>query len=137
MKSTLLFFLLICTPLLAKAQAGDSIKSARADTTVYTWAETMPSFSGGDTAFWAFINKNFQNTVLDSNAQPCTVYISYIVEKDGSLSQITLLKSGTRSDAVAQEVLRIFSIMPKWEPGISKGEKVRVRVVQRLIIDIG
>jgi len=54
-----------------------------------------------------------------------TVYVTFVVEKDGSLSNIRILKGiGYGCD---KEVLRITKLMPKWNLGKQKAEPVRVQ----------
>ena len=55
------------------------------------------------------------------------VIISVIVEKDGILSKIEVLK-GVDED-LDKEALRIIKGMPKWEPGMQNGKAVRVKYI--------
>ena len=55
------------------------------------------------------------------------VFITFIVEKDGSLSEIKVLHEPGYGSG--QEALRVLSMSPKWEPGIQNHHKVRVQYV--------
>ena len=85
--------------------------------------EPMPSFPGGQAALMAYINKMIK--------YPANVYkqgrvvVSFIVEKDGSITNATIRRSV--DPAFDREALRVISSMPKWIPGKNNGRKVRVR----------
>jgi periplasmic protein TonB len=53
------------------------------------------------------------------------VIISFLVEKDGSLSDIKVLRSFSK-DVIA-EIVRVMKLCPKWNPGIQNGKPVRVQ----------
>ncbi|MGZ3812139.1 MAG: energy transducer TonB, partial [Mucilaginibacter sp.] len=53
------------------------------------------------------------------------VYIGFIVEKDGTLSNLKILREPGYGSG--KEALRVMSLSPKWEPGIQNGRKVRVK----------
>jgi protein TonB len=53
------------------------------------------------------------------------VYVTFVVEKDGSIGQARVLRGiGGGCD---EEALRVVRSMPKWEPGIQRGKPVRVQ----------
>jgi periplasmic protein TonB len=53
------------------------------------------------------------------------VYARFVVEKDGSVSDVNVLKGiGGGCD---EEVVRVVKLMPKWMPGTEKGKKARVQ----------
>jgi TonB family protein len=52
------------------------------------------------------------------------VYVSFVVEKDGSISNIKIIRSPDAS--LNNEAVRVISTMPKWIPGKEKGKTVRV-----------
>ncbi|MBL7943247.1 MAG: energy transducer TonB [Flavobacteriales bacterium] len=54
-----------------------------------------------------------------------TVYLRFIVEKDGSLSNITVLRGVKGCLALEQEAIRAMKISPLWTPGKQSGEVVR------------
>jgi protein TonB len=55
-----------------------------------------------------------------------TVYVNFIVEKDGSLSNMRILKGVANGPALDAEALRVMALMPKWHPGSQNGKPVRV-----------
>jgi protein TonB len=54
-----------------------------------------------------------------------TVYCSFIVNIDGSLTDFKIVKGV--NDNIGQEVIRLLKTIPNWSPGILNGQKVRVR----------
>ena len=88
-------------------------------------AEIMPAFPGGEEKLFEFISKNIKYPQLarETGTQG-RVYISFIVEPDGSISHVELLRGiGAGCD---EEALRVVKAMPKWSPGRQCGKAVRV-----------
>jgi len=88
--------------------------------------EVMPQFPGGEAAWQKFLQKHlhYPPQAVDAGIGG-KVFISFIVETDGHLSDITLVRSvGYGLD---DEAIRVLKIAPNWTPGIQNGRKVRVR----------
>ncbi len=102
-----------------------SQKSA-SNTDVYKIAETMPQFPGGDAARVTYMIENlkYPETAKNKGLQG-TVYVSFVVEKDGRITNTKVIK-GVESSLDA-EAFRVVSAMPKWKPGTDKGKPVRVQ----------
>jgi len=103
--------------------------NATADSTkVYEIAdvERPPSFPGGESAMLKFMAENIKYpTFAREQGIQGTVAAEFVVEKDGSISSMKILKGlGGGCD---EEFLRVLSLMPKWTPGEKGGEAVRVR----------
>jgi periplasmic protein TonB len=92
---------------------------------VYTYVEEAPSYPGGENARMLFLRNNIKYPKLAlQNKIQGKVYISLIVEKNGSLSNIQILQGiGAGCD---EEALRVVKLMPKWKPGKTQGHEVRV-----------
>ena len=90
---------------------------------VYEVVEQMPSFPGGQEALMTYINHNIKYPEEDCGQGRVTV--SFIVEKDGSITNATIRRSV--DPAFDREALRVISSMPKWIPGKNNGRNVRVR----------
>ena len=135
---------------LAQLQAVDG------EDPVFEVCEVLPQFPGGDVEMMKFFMKNVKYPVVaETNGVQGRVLVSFIVEKDGSLSHVEA-KSVTdatgnavtvvaiRSDmtdkqkqeavdrnkgiqALKDESERVVKLMPKWKPGKQRGETVRVR----------
>lgn len=93
------------------------------DENIYEVVEQMPSFPGGQEALMAYINHNIKYPEEDCGQG--RVIVSFIVEKDGSITNATIRRSV--DPAFDREALRVISSMPKWIPGKNNGRKVRVR----------
>jgi len=89
-------------------------------------AEVMPSFPGGYAAMMSFLQKNISYPLLAREASITgTVYVEFIVEKDGSITNIVPLRDiGGGCD---EEAIRVVNMMPKWSCGIQNGRPVRVK----------
>ena len=90
---------------------------------VYEVVEQMPSFPGGQEALMTYINNNIKYP--DEVCGQGRVIVSFVVEKDGSITNATIRRSV--DPAFDREALRVISSMPKWIPGKNNGRKVRVR----------
>ena len=69
-------------------------------------------------------NLSYPQEALDEGIQG-TVYVSFIVEKDGSISHIKVLRD--IGGGCGEEAMRVVALMPKWEPGTQRGKPVRVQ----------
>ena len=93
------------------------------DNTVYNTAgiEVKPDFPGGIEKFYNFIAKNYQTP--EEEGLKGKVFVSFVVEKDGSLTDIKVLRDigyGTGAEAI-----RVLKKCPRWSPGEQNGKKVR------------
>ena len=96
--------------------------------TVHNCVEVMPEFPGGQDALFKFISKNLTYPkAAAKNEIQGRVIVQFIVEKDGTIGNIKIYKG--ISPELDKEAIRVFSLptMPKWKPGTSDGEPVRVR----------
>ncbi|MFT6923265.1 MAG: TonB family protein [Crocinitomicaceae bacterium] len=88
--------------------------------------ETMSEYNGGVEAMFAFINTNITYPKYErSNNIQGNVYVKFVVEKDGSITNPVILKSVTGSKNFDAEVIRIINKMPNWKPGEHRGKSVR------------
>ena len=88
--------------------------------------ENMPEYPGGFEAMFDFINANldYPQEAKDAAIEG-KVFVSFIVEIDGSVSSIKLLRGiGYGCDEAAMDVVRK---MPKWKPATQRGKPVRVQ----------
>lgn len=90
-------------------------------------AETMPSFQGGDLntfRSWVQQNVKFPQIALENGIQG-RVVLSFVIEKDGRLTNIQVLQTPDRS--LSEEAIRVLSKSPKWSPGKQRNQVVRVK----------
>jgi len=111
-----------------QAFSQTEIFSNTSDTTIYSYedVDSKPDFAGGDEARRDFLLKNlkYPQKARESGTLG-KVYISFVLEKDGSISNLILLKG--IGDGCDEEALRVIQLMPKWIPAKKNGEYVRVR----------
>ena len=102
----------------------------------YIKVEKMPTFQGGDlNAFrnWVQGQIQYPKEAMEKNISGRVIF-SFVVEKDGSTSDFTVLQAPDK--LLADEVERIFKTCPKWEPGTQRGEKVRVKYTVPIVFAI-
>lgn len=90
-------------------------------------AETMPSFQGGDlNTFrnWVQTNVKFPQIALENGIQG-RVVLSFVIEKDGRLTNVQVLQTPDRS--LSEEAIRVLNKSPKWSPGKQRNQVVRVK----------
>lgn len=94
--------------------------------TVYDVVEEMPSFPGGASGLMAYLSQNIKYPVVaEENGIQGRVVLTFVVERDGSITDVRVVKSVDPSlDAEAKRVIRS---MPKWKPGKQNGSAVRVK----------
>jgi len=93
---------------------------------VFTVVENPPSYPGGDEARVEFLVNNiiYPDSAKMQNIHG-TIYISFIIEKNGSISNIKVLRGiGGGCD---EEAVRVVKLMPNWIPGTQRGKPVRVQ----------
>ena len=96
------------------------------DNQVFTAVEIQPEYPGGEAALGKFLQKNirYPSIAKENNIQG-KVYIQFVVERDGSLTDIKVLRepgSGT-----GDEALRVLKMSTHWKAGIQNGKPVRVQ----------
>ncbi|WP_316635158.1 M56 family metallopeptidase [uncultured Flavobacterium sp.] len=92
-----------------------------------TMAETeiKPEFPGGLTEFYKFVGQNYKMPdEAVKNKIEGKAYMQFMIEKDGSLSKIKVLKDA--GYGIGAEAIRVLKHSPKWVPGTIKGKPVRV-----------
>lgn len=96
------------------------------DDTVYEMAEQMAEFPGGTNAMMKFLQKKlrYPNSASENGIEG-RVAVSFVVEKDGSISSATVVKGV--NPALDKEALRVVLSMPKWKPAKQAGKNVRFK----------
>ena len=129
--SAIVLLVIVIAPARANAQdkrekTTQTRKDTAPDDKVYEVCEQMPIFEGGDAALLKYLRENlkYPDKTKDRGVQGRLV-IGFIVEKDGSLTDVKVLRP-VDIDLDA-EVLRLVKGMPKWLPGRQNGKRVRVR----------
>jgi TonB family protein len=96
-----------------------------APTTPFRIVEQMPEFPGGTKSLYDFIYKNIEYPAMarENNIEG-TVHIQFVVNIDGSVSDITVLRGP--GEGLNNEAIRVVGMLPKWKPGKQRGKAVPV-----------
>ncbi len=93
---------------------------------VFTVVEVMPEYPGGKDALMKYLSSNIK---YPENARKKKisgkVFVSYVVEKNGSISNVKILRSVHKE--LDAEAMRVIKEMPVWKPGTQRGKAVRVQ----------
>ncbi len=107
----LYFIAIFCSSLISMAQKNTS------DSLIYTTTDVWPTYPQGYQALYSFICSNINVPVSEIPAEKNrnTVFIKFVVEKDGSTSNYEIMKGiNTTCDA---EAMRVIKLMSNWNPG--------------------
>lgn len=95
-------------------------------TKVFDVVEEMPSFPGGQGALMFYLASNIKYPVVaQENGVQGRVIVSFVVERDGSISDVRVARSVDPS--LDREAQRVVKSMPRWKPGKQNGSAVRVK----------
>ena len=89
--------------------------------------EQMPSFQGGDLMTfrnWVMQQIRYPQIAIENNIIG-RVLVSFVIEKDGSLTNIQVLQ--TPDSSLSDETIRVLKTSPKWTPGKQRNQSVRVK----------
>jgi protein TonB len=123
MKKLLILIICIVAFQNTEAQSEPIAPPSTEENSVYNSAglEIKPEFKGGLSKFYEYIAKNYRTPdVPGLNGQ---LMISFVVEKDGSITDIKVLKD--LGYGTGEEAIRILKKCPNWTPAEQKGKKVR------------
>ena len=100
---------------------------------VYQIAEEMPRFPGDDKALMVYLQKNLimpekykGNTDENPSLAEYRTFVKFVVNEDGSISDIQLLRNSAEFKDLDEEAIRVVKSMPNWEPGKIEGKPVKV-----------
>ena len=93
---------------------------------VFDVVEQMPSFPGGPSALMQYLSSNIKYPVVaQENGVQGRVVVSFVVERDGSITDVQVARSVDPS--LDREAQRVVRNMPRWIPGKQNGQAVRVK----------
>ena len=93
---------------------------------VFDVVEEQPHFPGGNGALQSFLISNVKYPVVaQENGVQGRVIVQFVVERDGSISDVKVVRSVDPS--LDKEAMRVVKSMPRWSPGKQNGTTVRVR----------
>lgn len=110
-------------------------EKSKMDGEIFTLVETQPEYPGGMDAFYNYVGNEMTYPLQARKAGvEGRVYVQFIVEKDGSVTDVKALKGiGAGCDA---EAVRVVSGTKKFTPGSQRGKTVRVRMVLPIIFKL-
>lgn len=108
-------------------QTVEVVEEVAEDDTPFIIAEQMPTFQGGDlTKFRAWVQSKLKYPqIAQENGISGKVTLQFVIERDGSLTNIQVMQSPDRS--LADEAIRVLKTSPKWKAGMQRNSPVRVR----------
>lgn len=96
------------------------------DDKIFDIVEQMPTFPGGNGKLSEFLSQNVRYPVVAvENGIQGRVIVRFVVERDGSVSNVSVAKGVEAS--LDQEAVRVVKLMPKWNPGKQNGKAVRTK----------
>ena len=96
------------------------------ETKIFEVVEQMPSFPGGMQALMEYLGNNVKYPVVaQENGVQGRVVVSFVVERDGSITDVKVVRSVDPS--LDKEAVRVVKSMPRWIPGKQNGQAVRVK----------
>ena len=103
---------------------------------IFSIAEQAPEFPGGDKKRIEFLTENikYPDEARELGVQG-TVYIGFVVEKDGSITDPRVLRGIGKG--CEEEAFRAIRMMPKWKPGTQKGRAVRMQMTLPITFILG
>lgn len=102
-------------------------EEAKEDDKIFMVVEDSPTFPGGEGEMMRYISNNIEYPQMEKeNGIEGQVVVNFVVNEDGSISNIKILKGITKG--LNEEAKRVIKTMPKWEPGEQRGKPVKVRV---------
>lgn len=115
-----------------KTQSSKQIKE---DDSVFTTGAVMhinAEFPGGIDPFYTFFANEFK-TPENTDTKNLKIRISFAVEKNGTLSYIESVPAIDK--AIENEIIRVLSLSPKWQPGESNGKKIRMQYSLPIVLE--
>ena len=88
---------------------------------------SMPEFPGGQAALINFLSENVKYPAIAlENGIQGRVLVQFVVDKDGSISNVAVARTGG-DPSLDKEAVRVIKMMPRWIPGMQRGKPVRVK----------
>jgi periplasmic protein TonB len=113
----------------------ENVKKRTGKDDVFVRSEVAPLYLGGEGAMIKYLQKNLKYpTISKENGVKGTVYVQFVVEKDGKVDDVTVLKGV--DNLLNTEAKRVVAAMPKWAPGQQNGKSVAVQYVLPIKFDL-
>ena len=128
-------FILAFSTLHAQTNSGGvtTDQTSITDSTALIFCEVMPTFHNAQ--YQSFDDYIQKNTIYPNDARALkisgAVFIEFIIEKDGSVSNVKLIEGRGLYSSCDKEAIRVISSSPKWNPGMQNGKMIRVKKIQK------
>jgi hypothetical protein len=112
-----------------------SSKQNKEDDSAFTTGAVIhinAEFPGGIDPFYTFFANEFK-TPENTDTKNLKIRISFAVEKNGTLSYLESVPAIDK--AIEDEIIRVLSLSPKWEPGESSGKKIRMQYSLPIVLE--
>ncbi len=127
MKKTLVVYFIL-TSFVCLSQTKTIHVAKEKEPEVFTLVEEQAEFPGGISQMSAFIRNNLvfpPRARMDSTFTSCKVFLKFIINEDGSISDPEVLKGCDRFPECDEESIRVIKSMPKWKPAKLEGKPVK------------
>lgn len=127
----LLLVLLVCLPSFAQQKPVEKVDSDG----VYLMPDQLPEFPGGIQAMMKFLSTNIKYPVeAQKKGISGRVIVQFVIMEDGTLDQAKVIRGV--DPLLDEEALRVVKSMPKWKPGMDRGEAVKVRFTAPIMFNL-
>ena len=126
MKKILVALMLVISSMSMMAQSAN-VATEIEEEEIFMVVDKAPEYPGGMEAMMKFLSENTKYPVIaKEKGIEGRVICQFVVEKDGSISNVTVLRT-SGDTSLDSEAVRVISTMPKWKPGILREKAVRVK----------
>lgn len=101
---------------------------------IFVAVQVQAEYPGGNQAFMKQFVSRFRAPDMDSGAKAIRVIVTFVVERDGSLTDIKVVRDP--GFGVGKEAMRVLNNMPKWKPAEQNGKKVRSQFTLPITIQV-
>ena len=127
----LFLVLLVCLPSFAQQKPVEKVDSDG----VYLMPDQLPEFPGGMQAMMKFLSTNIKYPVeAQKKGISGRVIVQFVIMEDGTLDQAKVIRGV--DPLLDEEALRVVKSMPKWKPGMDRGEAVKVRFTAPIMFNL-
>ena len=127
----LFLVLLVCLPSFAQQKPVEKVDSDG----VYLMPDQLPEFPGGIQAMMKFLSTNIKYPVeAQKKGISGRVIVQFVIMEDGTLAQAKVIRGV--DPLLDEEALRVVKSMPKWKPGMDRGEAVKVRFTAPIMFNL-
>ncbi len=111
--------------IIAPISSGNQVIGDANDNQIFTFVQVKPAFPGD---LYKYLGEHIQYPEVERDAGITgTVYLTFVVEKDGAITAVKVLRGIPGGPGLDKEAVRQVSSMPKWTPGQQNGHPVRVQ----------